>query len=227
MSPFAITLIMATQPQLPPMQELTLLIFKAGTTPQGINREALDEMQTQHLANFNRLHAERKLPAAGPFENAGDFRGIAILTLPKDKVAEEFAADPMVKNGILKIELYTWMTPKDMFTWKGDGDMKRYTFALVKPGPMRHAEVDPKQRAKDFTTHVEINLGLMRSGDASLVGPLTEKNELAEGIYIFPTDDAKAAKNLVANDPLIRSGYFAFETKTLWMAEGLFKKLSP
>lgn len=227
MTPLALTLIMATQPKLPPMQEVTLLLFKTGTTAQGISKEALNEMQSQHLANFDRLFSERKLPAAGPFEKEGEFRGIAIFDLPKDKVAAEFENDPFVKNGIMKIELYTWMVPQDTFTWVGDGKMKRYIFATVKPGPNRGAKLEPDVRKEEFARHIELNLGLMRSGKASLIGPLTEKNNFAEGIYIFPTEDIEAVKRLVADDPLIKSGYFAFETKALWMADGLFKKLAP
>ncbi len=213
--------------KLPPMETYTLLIFKRGTRPEGITDEAITTMQDGHLANLTRLFNEKKAPCAGPFDNGGDYRGIVILALPKDKVAAEFEADPFVKHGILKTELYSWMAPKDMFTWewKEDAKMMRGTLAWVTEGP-HYGELKGEEFDAAMAKHINHNLGLMRSGDAGLVGPAAEKNDLGRGFYLFLTDDEEKLKALNEQDPLLKAGHFKMEMKKLWFGSGLFKKLA-
>lgn len=212
--------------KLPPMQTYTLLIFKSGTRPEGITQEAIEKMQGEHLANLGRLFNEKKAPCAGPFDNGGDFRGIVILNLPKEKVAAEFEADPYVKHGILKIELYPWMAPKDLFTWdwKEDTKMMRGTLAWVNEGP-NFGELKGDEFAKAMAGHVNHNLDLMRNGDAGLVGPAAEKNALGRGFYLFLTDEDAKIAAMNEKDPLLKSRHFKMEMKKLWFGSGLFKKL--
>lgn len=220
-----LALIMSTQElKLPPMETNTLLIFKSGTRPEGITQEALEKMQSEHVANLTRLFQEKKAPAAGPFISGGDFRGIVILRLPKEKVAAEFENDPYVKNGIMKVELYSWMNPKDMFTWEYKGEMERVTFGWVKKGPNYKEDESPEAQSA-FLKHVNLNLDMMRTGSAGLVGPLTEANDWALGVYIFLTDNPEKVKEFTKDDPYLQSGRLVMETKTLAIGKGLFKKL--
>jgi uncharacterized protein len=212
--------------KLPPMETYTLLIFKRGTRPEGISEEALNKMQEGHIANLTRLFNEKKSPCAGPFDDGGDFRGIVILSLPKDKVEAEFESDPFVKDGLLTIELYSWMAPKNLFTWvwNEDSKMMRGTLAWVKEGP-HYGELKGEEFDKAMAGHINHNLDLMRTGDAGLVGPAAEKNELGRGFYLFLTDDDEKISALNEKDPLLKSGHFKMEMKKLWFGSGLFKKL--
>ncbi|MBL8066951.1 MAG: hypothetical protein JNM28_00710 [Armatimonadetes bacterium] len=214
--------------KLPPMETVTLLIFKRGTRPQGITEEALEEMQKGHIANLGRLFNERKSPCAGPFDDGGDDRGIVILQLPKDKVAAEFESDPFVKNGLLKLELYSWMAPKGLFTYEwveGKTKMIRGTLAWVKEGP-HYGEMKGDEFNKAMAGHINHNLDLMRNGDAGLVGPAADKNERGRGFYLFLTDSDEKIDKLNAADPLLKAGHFQMERKKVWFGEGLFKKLT-
>ena len=208
------------------METYTLLIFKSGTRPEGITQESLDKMQAGHLENLGRLFNEKKAPCAGPFDNGGEYRGIVILELPKEKVPAEFEADPFVKNGLLKIELYSWTAPKGLFTydWTEDTKMMKGTLAWVKPGPGVDS-IKGDELKKAFNAHIVHNLDLMKKGEAGFVGPAAEENELGRGFYLFLTDDEAKIKALNEKDPLLKSGYFQMEMKKVWMGEGLFKKL--
>jgi len=210
--------------KLPPMETNTLLIFKSGTRPEGITQEAIQEMQKGHMANIVRLWNDKKTPLAGPFENGGDFRGIIILTIPKEKVAAELEQDPFVKNGLLKYELYSWMMPKGIFSWTDTGEMQKVTFGWVKKGP-NYKEHNSAANQKATVEHVNLNLDLMRNGSAGVIGPLTEENAWALGVYIFLTDSPEKVKEMTKNDPHLKSGRFVLETKSLWIGKGLFKKL--
>lgn len=212
--------------KLPPMTTYTLLIFKRGDRPLGLAQEELEKMQSDHLANLGRLFNERKSPCAGPFDNGGDYRGIVILELPKNKVAAEFEGDPFVKNGLLKLELYSWVSAKDMFTyeWNDEAGMGEATLAWVTEGP-NFEKVKGEEFQKQMSAHINHNLNLMRTGDAGLVGPAVEKNALGRGFYLFLTGDAEKIQALNKKDPLLVSGHFKMEMKKLWIGKGLFKKL--
>ncbi|MBS1720945.1 MAG: hypothetical protein JST35_10905 [Armatimonadetes bacterium] len=209
--------------KLPPMEQVTLLIFMRGKSSKGMPAEQLETMQKGHIANLERLGKAHKAPCAGPFENGGDRRGLVVLTLPKDKVPQEFENDPFVKEGLLKLELHTWMVPKGLFAWPTltKFEMGMFTFAWVSKGKNPKLP-EPKD---ELAKHVEHNLGLMRDGRAALIGPFLDENPWALGGYIFnETDEAKINEWQKA-DPRIQSGRLEFHTLKLYMAKGLFKRL--
>lgn len=53
--------------------------------------------------------------------------------------------------------------------------------------------------------HYEYLKGLLESGKLVLAGPTTEETDPV-GIYIFETDNLKAARELFENDPSIKAG---------------------
>ena len=220
-------LIMAPQVKLPPMQTVTLGLFMRGTRPQGISQDTLTEMQAGHIANLERMFRERKSPAAGPFENGGDRRGIVILEMPATAAAKEYDQDPFVKNGLLKLELYEWMVPKGMFAYPAAEtfEMQMVMFAWVSKGPNYQ---DPPRDIdnQNFPAHVNLNLDLMRQG-RGLIGPLTTANPWALGVYILETDDEKVMRTWLASDPHLKSGRLQLNHLTLYMGKGLFKRLTP
>lgn len=210
--------------KLPPMDTVTLLLFKSGKSSKGMDPVKIEQMQKGHIANLERLGKAKKAPAAGPFENGGEYRGIVILTLPMKDVPKEFANDPYVKEGLLNIELHSWMMPKGLFAWpKPDKfEMQKYVFGWVSKGPNYDEKGSP-----DFVKHVNHTLGLMRDGRAACAGPLTDKNNWALGAYVFNSDDANKVEEWQKADPHIVSGRLELHTLDLWMAKGLFQKLKP
>lgn len=107
-------------------------IFKKASTPlqfedlyfvflkKGANRKegddktsGIQELQKAHIANINRLAAEKKLVAAGPFGDDWDARGIFILRVGSLKEAQDLcASDPMVKIDRLRVEVHPWSAPQ-------------------------------------------------------------------------------------------------------------------
>lgn len=220
-------LMTAPQVKLPPMQTVTLGIFMRGTRPQGISQDALAEMQKGHIANLERLYRERKSPAAGPFENGGDRRGIVILEMQAKAAAQEFEQDPFVKDGLLKLEFYEWMVPKGMFGYPSaeSFEMQKVMFAWVSKGPNYQ---DPPRDLdnQNFPAHVNLNLDLMRQG-RGLIGPLTTANPWALGVYILETSEEKTMRAWLESDPHLKSGRLQLNHLALYMGKGLFKRLTP
>lgn len=99
-----------------PMSRETVYL---GFLKRGPNRKEGDaktpevqELQKAHLANINRLAETKKLVVAGPFGDAGDYRGIFVFRVGSLKEAEDLAAtDPMIKIDRLRLELHPWSVP--------------------------------------------------------------------------------------------------------------------
>jgi uncharacterized protein YciI len=88
------------------------LVF--GILMRGPNRsqskEEAEELQKGHLAYMDSLGKQGKLIVAGPFMDAGDWRGIVVYRTSLEEAQKLAAGDPMVKVGRLKIEARPWMT---------------------------------------------------------------------------------------------------------------------
>jgi uncharacterized protein YciI len=79
-------------------------------------KEELDRIQAAHIANIQRLHAEKKIAYAGPFEDFSgrNVRGMFILrTASLDEAKSWVETDPAVKAGRLKPEYLKWYVEKD------------------------------------------------------------------------------------------------------------------
>lgn len=94
-----------------------LYLLKKGPTWSPDSTPEIDALQSQHLANIQRLWDEGKLVLNGPlldsFQLSGEIRGVGILKASSmDEAREWISTDPMVKVGRLVFELHAWMVPK-------------------------------------------------------------------------------------------------------------------
>ena len=91
------------------MKTYVLVILKSG--PAKIEeRELRDSLFRGHFSNMDRLAAEGRLVAAGPFyENDNQYRGLFLFDVRTVAEAEELVkSDPTVTNGIFITEMYQW-----------------------------------------------------------------------------------------------------------------------
>lgn len=69
-----------------------------------------------HMANIQKMANDGLLVMAGPFEEAGKYRGIFIFKDASDEtIRKATETDPLISQGILKLTLYDWMTSKASF----------------------------------------------------------------------------------------------------------------
>ena len=90
---------------------ITLLILRPDA-PQ-LDAEAEAALQDAHMAHLADLHAAGHLLAAGPLLGAQDrvFRGLSILNVEPEQAIALKEADPAVRAGRYRIEVYPWMVP--------------------------------------------------------------------------------------------------------------------
>lgn len=85
-----------------------LLLFRTGPD-RSHDPETAERIQAEHLAHLFRLEAEGKLTLFGPVLDAGDLRGIGVITVPTRVEAEALIAqDPAVRAGRLVLEIHPW-----------------------------------------------------------------------------------------------------------------------
>jgi uncharacterized protein YciI len=85
-----------------------LLLFRPGPD-RSQDVATAERIQAEHLAHLFRLEAEGKLTLFGPVLDAGDLRGIGVVTVPTRAEAEVLIAeDPAVRAGRLVLEIRPW-----------------------------------------------------------------------------------------------------------------------
>jgi len=87
-----------------------LLLFRSGPV-RDHDDETAERIQRAHLAHLFDLEASGRLRLFGPVLDAGDLRGIGVLTVPTRAEAEALIADdPAVRAGRLILEIRPWFT---------------------------------------------------------------------------------------------------------------------
>jgi uncharacterized protein len=66
------------------------------------------DAQRAHLQHIAEMQATGKLAAVGPMTDDGPLRGIVVFKIDADEAKRLAAADPHVKAGRLRLELFTW-----------------------------------------------------------------------------------------------------------------------
>lgn len=88
------------------------LLHKGPTWAPGESAEVL-ALQEGHLANIRRLADAGKLVLAGPFEEAGDLRGLFVLDAASIEEARALCdSDPAIAAGRLRVEIFAWWAPE-------------------------------------------------------------------------------------------------------------------
>jgi uncharacterized protein YciI len=88
------------------------LLYKGPTWSPGESPEVV-ALQEGHLANIRRLADAGKLVLAGPFEDAGDLRGLFVLDAASIEEARALCdSDPAIAAGRLRAEIFAWWAPE-------------------------------------------------------------------------------------------------------------------
>ena len=88
------------------MRHYVMVILKTGPTPMP-KGDQRTEMFKGHFANIQRLAAEGKLAAAGPFDGVDGWRGMFIFAVEDIEAAKALTAtDPVIQSGEMVAEYH-------------------------------------------------------------------------------------------------------------------------
>jgi uncharacterized protein YciI len=87
--------------------------------------------------------------------------------------------------------------------------MKQYVLVILKRGPKETAS--EAERAKLFQGHMANINRLAAEGKLVVAGPLAKNERGYAGIYVLNVADVASADALMATDPAVAAGAFAYE----------------
>jgi uncharacterized protein YciI len=108
--------------------------------------------------------------------------------------------------------------------------MRKYVLAILKTGP--HRTPDGPARDEIFREHFANIMRLANEGKLVVAGPFGDKTDW-RGMFIFAVETPEAAQQLVATDPVIKSGEMVAEYHVLYSSAALMsvneihKRISP
>jgi uncharacterized protein YciI len=191
----------------------TFVFLTKNANADKISQTLSDSLMKGHMANINRLAAERKLAAAGPFEGGG---GIFILrTASVDQAKEWLSTDPGIRAKRWEISLYPYKP------FLGAVCAVQEPYEMVSYAFVRFDMVVTKFTAQTYPDilrrHEEFVKKLAATGNVITYGILGEQHDA--GVLVMKGD---VQREVIEADPGIQEGLFEVQYKTLWIAQGSF-----
>lgn len=193
-------------------KKYTLVILNKKPDAEKITKEQSDKIMEGHMANINKLAAEEKLLAAGPFEGGG---GIFVLNTTSLAEANDWlSSDPGVQAHRWNVELLPYQ-PRIGSVCKVSEpyEMVMYSF-------FRFDAVISKFTASTYPQ-------IMKKHDDLIKQLVTTGNVIAEGIFgdngggiLIMKGDVKA--DAFESDPGMQEGLLEIQSKQLYIAKGSF-----
>ncbi len=205
------------------------VLLSRGTKWTAEKTEETARLQEGHMANIRHMAALGKLVAAGPMGDDGDLRGIFIFRGASLEEAKELcAADPAIKSGRLKIDIYPW--------WGSKGIGVKYADEAKKTSPDKIPMVkiflglfyrgdnqagatttEPPKLLLDHLWHLRRQLD---AGKMVAAGPFSGNSNL-RGVMVLQTATLEEAKAIADQDPMVKAGRFKVELHPWWVAKGV------
>lgn len=201
------------------------LLRKGPNSGTGTKEEA-DKIQAGHMANINKMAASGKLMAAGPMGDDGDLRGIFLFKASLDEAKSLAAEDPAIKAGRLRMDIFTWMGPKNIgkeLIAKFQADSKtpmtmtQFYLALLNKGP-KASEGTAADKQKLQLEHLWNIRRRLDDKSFAAAGPFTNGGDL-RGIFVIAAKTAEEAKAIADADPSVKAGVLSVEIHPWWVAK--------
>ncbi len=198
------------------------IFLTSGKSTEGVDSDEIQNMQTEHLANFKRLADMGKLLTAGPMSDPENkLRGIVIVRAQnRDDLMEMFKSDPYVQQGYLKIEAnpmrFEYGTVNTKITPQGLDEFR--LIVIEKNG------AEPNE-SQEKPSKVEEVVSAAADGKELLLGvSLADSKQDRCALLIMPKpEDEDAFSQQVQDLPGVKSGQFKTRTFPLYMGKGSLK----
>ena len=206
------------------MQTIHIALLYRGPAATKESTPETQKIQAAHLAHITKLAKEGHALIAGPMGGDSDLRGIILLKAASADAARALEADdPAVKAGRLRIEIVSFMTPSNWFSFgpvKDDLPMRQFVFGFFNVGPKPIGT--PEANAAIMDDHLA-NLWSMRQSGAMVAGGPAVGSETRAGVVVMVMDSLEKAKALLEQDPTVKAGRTTVELFPWFAADGIMK----
>jgi uncharacterized protein YciI len=98
----------------PELEPHVICLLRRSPAAPDLSEAELDAIQERHVAYQQRLRADGKIKAAGPFSEQPDesWRGLTMYVTSIEEARELASQDPAVLAGRLVVDVFTWWTAK-------------------------------------------------------------------------------------------------------------------
>jgi uncharacterized protein YciI len=175
-------------------------------------KEKIDSISKGHMQNMERLAAEEKLVAAGPFGGGG---GIFIMnSTSRDQVQEWISTDPGIKARRWNVSILPY-TPRHggICPVKPPYEMTNYTLVRFDAVVSKFTASNYPEIMKRHHEHIK---KLITSGNVITEAIFGENDG---GVIVFK---GEVGNELFESDPGVQEGLVDFEIKKLYIAKGSF-----
>ncbi|MBL8325704.1 MAG: hypothetical protein JNJ89_12185 [Rubrivivax sp.] len=195
--------------------EMWFVFLESGKTGF-TERTAMEAMQRGHIANFQRLFAEKKLLAAGPLRDPTEFkRGIVVVKAPtQQELGSYFQPDQYVREGYLKLNAAPALVNRALATEGLD------TSAMEEVRIVQVMRGDKALGAADTATQRAALQRLVDQGTFSAWYTL-EAGPVAEVLFSRNRDE-KALQTALAGLPTVKGGA-PVAVWGQWFAKGVLR----
>lgn len=204
------------------MQTIHIAMLYRGPSATKESTPETQKLQMEHLAHITKLAREGHALIAGPMGGDGDLRGVIFLKATTPDAARALEADdPAVQAGRLRIEIVSFMTPSNWFSFgpvKDDLPMRQFVFGFLNAGP--NAAEAPTPALMD--DHLA-NLWSMRQSGVMVAGGPAVGSATRAGVVIMATDSIEKARVLLQEDPTVKAGRTVVELFPWFAADGIMK----
>lgn len=204
------------------MQTIHVAMLYRGPAATKESTPETQKIQQAHLAHITKLAKEGHALIAGPMGGDGDLRGVIFLKAATPAAAMALEADdPAVKAGRLRIEIVSFMTPSNWFSFgpvKDDLPMRQFVFGFLNAGP-KAAQAPTPALMDDHLA----NLWAMRQSGVMVGGGPAVGSTSRAGVVIMAIDSVEKAKALLMEDPTVKAGWTTVEVFPWYAADGIMK----
>ena len=121
-----------------------------------------------------------------------------------------------MRTGLKMLCVFLMMFPVTLVAQDDEkAKMKTYTFVMLKKG--YRLDQDSATLSTIQRQHLEHLTKMAETGDLNVAGPFLDKGYW-RGLLIFNTEDTAKVRQLVEQDPAVRSGRLSFEIHP-WMTQ--------
>lgn len=201
---------------------IALLLKGPNTEPQ--TPAESEKLQAAHIGHLTKLGNGGQAYIAGPIGANGELRGLVWLKGDSADAARALEAeDPAVKAGRFRIEMVSYMSPDNWFSFgpiTPDLTMRQFVFGYLKVGPNQGGTDAEKAKAQD--DHLANLWALRESGKLVAAGPIINGGDRA-GVVVLAVNTVDEAKALLEQDAGVKGGRFTVELYPWFAAGGILK----